>query len=95
MRDAALDWPTRLSGQIALQVGRDPLLVQTIPQEQMNALLLKVAERLGPPSADDLGAYVSTTRVRIGIFSTPQRWEVPSRLLGPRSSGASLPRPRS
>jgi cytochrome bd-type quinol oxidase subunit 1 len=46
MRDAVLNWPARVSGQIAAEIGRDPHLVQTILQEQMNALLLDVAEQL-------------------------------------------------
>ena len=48
MRDAVLNWPARVSGQIAADIGRDPHLVQTILQEQMNALLLEVADRLDP-----------------------------------------------
>ncbi len=48
MRDAVLNWPARVSGQIAAEIGRDPHLVQTILQEQMNALLLEVADRLDP-----------------------------------------------
>jgi len=50
MRDAVLNWPARVSGLIAAQIGRDPHLVQTILQEQMNALLLDVANRLDPPA---------------------------------------------
>ncbi|MCZ8146471.1 MAG: hypothetical protein O9325_01290 [Roseomonas sp.] len=51
MRDAVLNWPARVSGQIAAQIGRDPHLVQTILQEQMSALLLEVADRLDPPAS--------------------------------------------
>ena len=50
MRDAVLNWPARVSGLIAAEIGRDPHLVQTILQEQMNALLLEVADRLAPPA---------------------------------------------
>ena len=50
MRDAVLNWPARVSGLIAAQIGRDPHLVQTVLQEQMNALLLDVANRLDPPA---------------------------------------------
>jgi hypothetical protein len=53
MRDAVLNWPARVSGQIAAEVGRDPHLVQTILQEQMNALLLEVAQRLDPPAPSE------------------------------------------
>ena len=48
MRDAVLNWPARVSGQIAAEIGRDPHLVQTILQEQMNKLLMEVADRLDP-----------------------------------------------
>ncbi len=50
MRDAVLNWPARVSGLIAAEIGRDPHLVQAILQEQMNALLLEVADRLAPPA---------------------------------------------
>jgi len=50
MRDAVLNWPARVAGLIAAEIGRDPHLVQTILQEQMNALLLDVANRLDPPA---------------------------------------------
>ena len=50
MRDAVLNWPARVSGQIAAEIGRDPHLVQTILQEQMNKLLMEVADRLAPPA---------------------------------------------
>ena len=46
-----LNWPARVSGQIAAEIGRDPHLVQTILQEQMNALLLEVANRLDPSAS--------------------------------------------
>jgi len=52
MRDAVLNWPARVSGQIAAEIGRDPHLVQIILQEQMNGLLLDVAQRLDPPSVE-------------------------------------------
>lgn len=53
MRDAVLNWPARVSGQIAAELGRDPHLVQTILQEQMNTLLLEVAQRLDPPAPSE------------------------------------------
>jgi len=46
MRDAVLNWPARVSGQIAAQVGTDPHLVQTVLQEHIGALLTDVADRL-------------------------------------------------
>ena len=48
MRDAVLNWPACVAGLIAAEIGRDPHLVQTILQEQINALLLDVANRLVP-----------------------------------------------
>ena len=48
MRDAVLNWPARVAGQIAADIGRDPHLVQTILQELLNALLLEVADGLDP-----------------------------------------------
>jgi hypothetical protein len=54
MSDAVLNWPTRVSGQIAAEIGRDPHLVQTILQEQMNALLLEVAQRLDSPAPSEV-----------------------------------------
>ena len=48
MRDAVQNWPARVAGQIAAEIGRDPHLVQTILHEKMNALLLEVADRLDP-----------------------------------------------
>ena len=53
MRDAVLNWPARVAGQIAAEIGRDPHLVQTILQEQMNALLLEVADRLDSPASSE------------------------------------------
>jgi len=41
---------TSVSGLIAVEIGRDPHLVQTILQEQMNALLRDVANQLDPPA---------------------------------------------
>jgi len=55
MRAALLNWPARVAGQIAAEVGAEPHLVQTVLQEQMSALLLEVADRLdpgAPPTAD-------------------------------------------
>ena len=49
MRDAVLNWPARVSGQIAAEIGRDPHLVQIILQEQINALLNEVADQFEGP----------------------------------------------
>jgi hypothetical protein len=45
MRDAVLNWPARVSGQIAADTGADPHLVQTVLQEHVAALLHEVADR--------------------------------------------------
>jgi hypothetical protein len=55
MRDALLNWPARVSGQIAAQVGTDPHLVQTVLQEHIGALLTDVAGRLDPPFRPGIG----------------------------------------
>jgi hypothetical protein len=48
MRDVVLNRPARVSGQIVAEIGRDPHLVLTILQEQMNKLLMEVADRFDP-----------------------------------------------
>ena len=48
MRDAVLNWPARVSGQIAADLSVDPHLMQTILQERIAALLNEAAERLDP-----------------------------------------------
>ena len=58
MRDAVLNWPARVSGQIAAEIGRDPHLVQTILQEQMNKLLMEVADRLDPRGDSGIDHHV-------------------------------------
>jgi hypothetical protein len=55
MRDAVLNWPARVSGQIAAEIGRDPHLVQIILQEQINALLNEVADQLDPHASIEPG----------------------------------------
>lgn len=45
MRDALLNWPARVSGQIAVQVGAEPHLVQTLLQEHVAVLLNDMADR--------------------------------------------------
>ena len=62
VRDALLDWPARVSGLIAAEISVEPNLLQTISQDQMNPLLLEVAQRLDPPSGKAPSA--STGRAR-------------------------------
>lgn len=45
MRDAVLNWPARVSGQIAAQIGAEPHLVQTLLQEHVAVLLNDMANR--------------------------------------------------
>ena len=48
MRDALLNWPARVSGLIAAEVGLDPHLLQTILQGHINDLLTEAADRFDP-----------------------------------------------
>ena len=48
MRDALLNWPARVSGLIAVEVGLDPHLLQTILQGHINDLLTEAADRFDP-----------------------------------------------
>jgi hypothetical protein len=62
MRDALLNWPARVSGQIAAEIGRDPHLVQTLLQEQITALLAEMADRLDPPQKEGEAAMLKPDR---------------------------------
>jgi hypothetical protein len=57
MRDAVLNWPARVSGQIAAGIGVNPHLVQTVLQEHIGALLTEVADRL--ESRSGIGTLVT------------------------------------
>ncbi len=48
MRDALLNWPARVSGLIAAEIGADPHLLQTIMQTHINDLLTEAADRFDP-----------------------------------------------
>jgi len=48
MRDALLNWPARVSGLIAAELGVDPHLLQTILQSHINDLLMEAADRFDP-----------------------------------------------
>ena len=48
MRDALLNWPARISGLIAAEIGLDPHLMQTILQSHINDLLTEAADRFDP-----------------------------------------------
>jgi len=50
MRDALLNWPARVSGLIAAEMGVDPHLLQTILQSHINDLLTEAADRFDPAS---------------------------------------------
>jgi hypothetical protein len=49
MRDALLNWPARVSGLIAAELGVDPHLLQTILQRHITELLTEAADRFDPP----------------------------------------------
>ena len=57
MRDALLNWPARVSGLVAADLGADPHLVQTVLQQHITDLLTEAANRFDPPGiggrADD------------------------------------------
>jgi hypothetical protein len=48
MRDALLNWPARVSGMIAAELGADPHLVQTVLQQHITDLLTEAADRFDP-----------------------------------------------
>jgi hypothetical protein len=48
MRDALLNWPARVSGVIAAEIGVDPHLLQTILQQHVADLLTEAADRFDP-----------------------------------------------
>jgi hypothetical protein len=49
MRDTLLNWPARVSGLIAADLGVDPHLVQTVLQQHVGELLTDAADRFDPP----------------------------------------------
>jgi hypothetical protein len=53
MRDALLNWPARVSGLIAAELGADPHLVQTVLQQHVTDLLTEAADRFDPPDLGD------------------------------------------
>ena len=53
MRDALLNWPARVSGLIAAELGVDPHLLQTILQSHITDLLSEAADRFDPPGLGD------------------------------------------
>jgi hypothetical protein len=53
MRDALLNWPARVSGLIAADLGADPHLVQTVLQQHVTDLLTEAADRVDPPDIGD------------------------------------------
>lgn len=48
MRDALLNWPARVSGVIAAELGAEPHLLQTILQQHINELLTEASDRFDP-----------------------------------------------
>jgi hypothetical protein len=49
MRDALLNWPARVSGLIAAELGVDPPLLQTFLQQHITDLLSEATDRFDPP----------------------------------------------
>jgi hypothetical protein len=49
MRDALLNWPARVAGVIAAELGVEPHLLQTILQQHINELLTEASDRFDPP----------------------------------------------
>ncbi len=56
MRDALLNWPARVSGLIAAELGIDPHLLQTVLQGHITDLLSEAADRFDPPGLGDRAA---------------------------------------
>ena len=48
MRDALLNWPARVAGVIAAELGVEPHLLQTILQQHIAELLMEAADRFDP-----------------------------------------------
>ena len=48
MRDALLNWPARVAGLIAAELGVEPHLLQTILQQHVAELLAEAADRFDP-----------------------------------------------
>jgi hypothetical protein len=53
MRDALLNWPARVSGLIAAELGIDPHVLQTVLQGHITDLLSEAADRFDPPGLGD------------------------------------------
>ena len=53
IRDTLLNWPARVSGLIAADLGADPHLVQTVLQQHVTNLLTEAADRFDPPRIGD------------------------------------------
>jgi hypothetical protein len=49
IRDALLNWPARVSGLIAAELGVDPHLLQTVLHAHITDLLSEAADRFDPP----------------------------------------------
>ena len=56
IRDTLLNWPARVSGLIAADLGADPHLVQTVLQQHVTDLLTEAADRFDPPRIGDAAA---------------------------------------
>ena len=58
---ALLNWPARVSGLIAADLGVDPHLVQTVLQQHVSDLLTEAADRFDPPEAVPMGGEAAAS----------------------------------
>ena len=61
MRDTLLNWPARVSGLMAAELGIDPHLVQTVLQQHVGVLLTEAADRFDPREDAARGHDASAT----------------------------------
>jgi hypothetical protein len=72
MRDALLNWPARVAGVIAAELGVEPHLLQTILQQHINELLTEAADRFDPPGiGGERKPHAEHVRRRAGAMLRP------------------------
>ena len=99
MRDALLNWPARVSGLIAAELGVDPHLLQTILQGHVADLLSEAADRFDPAGLGGETAVRTREHVhrRAGAMLRPpplltvSEWAERHRVLGSRASAEPGP----
>lgn len=85
MRDALLNWPARVSGQIAADLGVKPHVVQTVLQQKIADLLTEAADRFDPSGLGDRSA------VQLGYSDIGHQLYWPAAITSP-IVGQSVPR---